>query len=73
MFIVASLSSQTVVQMTRSGGVSLIPCKVNGLNLNFIYDTGASDVSLSLTEAGFMLKNGYLAESDFVGITRIDT
>jgi clan AA aspartic protease (TIGR02281 family) len=67
MFIVASLSSQTVVQMTRSGGVSLIPCKVNGLNLNFIYDTGASDVSLSLTEAGFMLKNGYLAESDFVG------
>lgn len=67
MFFVASLSSQTVVQMTRSAGVSLIPCKVNGLNLNFIYDTGASDVSLSLTEAGFMLKNGYLAESDFVG------
>ena len=67
MFFVSSLSSQTVVQMTRSGGVSLIPCKVNGLNLNFVFDTGASDVSLSLTEAGFMLKNGYLAESDFVG------
>lgn len=67
-FLVVCVSSaQTVVQMTRSNGVSVIPCKVNGLNLNFIYDTGASDVSLSLTEAGFMLKNGYLAESDFVG------
>ncbi len=62
------LSSQTVIQMARSGGVSLIPCTVNGLSLNFIYDTGASDVSLSLTEAGFMLKNGYLADSDFIGV-----
>jgi clan AA aspartic protease (TIGR02281 family) len=53
--------------MTRENGVSVIPCKVNGLNLNFIYDTGASDVSLSLTEANFMLKNGYLTENDFIG------
>lgn len=65
--VVCVSSAQTVIQMTRSNGVSVIPCNVNGLNLNFIYDTGASDVSLSLVEAGFMLKNGYLAESDFIG------
>ena len=59
--------SQTVIKMKREGGVSIIPCKVNGLNLNFIFDTGASDVSISLTEANFMLKNGYLRESDFIG------
>ena len=51
--------SQTVIKMKKEGGVSIIPCKVNGLNLNFIFDTGASDVSISLTEANFMLKNGY--------------
>lgn len=53
--------------MKREGGVSTIPCMVNGLNLNFIFDTGASDVSISLAEATFMLKNGYLKESDIVG------
>jgi predicted aspartyl protease len=44
-----------------------MPCLVNGLKLNFIFDTGASDVSISLTEASFMLKNGYLKESDIKG------
>ena len=53
--------------MKREGGVSIIPCKVNGLNLNFIFDTGASNVSISLTEASFMLKNGYLEEGDIIG------
>ena len=60
-------NSQTVIKMKKEGGVSVIPCKVNGLNLNFIFDTGASDVSLSLTEASFMLKNGYLSSSDIKG------
>ena len=59
--------TQTVIKMKREGGVSIIPCKVNGLNLNFIFDTGASDVSISLTEASFMLKNGYLEKSDIIG------
>ncbi len=59
--------AQTVIKMKREGGVSIIPCKVNGLNLNFIFDTGASDVSISLTEASFMLKNGYLEKNDIIG------
>ena len=59
--------SQTVIKMKSEGGASIIPCKVNGLNLNFIFDTGASDVSISLTEASFMLKNGYLDISDIIG------
>lgn len=51
-------------------GTYEIPCKVNNLNLNFIFDTGASDVSISSTEALFMLKNGYLLESDITGKER---
>ncbi len=59
--------SQLVIQMKREGGVSIVPCKVNGLNLSFIFDTGASDVTISLTEASFMLKNGYLKKEDIIG------
>lgn len=50
--------------MSKEGGVYSIPCKVNGLPLKFIFDTGASDVTISLTEAIFMLKNGYLDKDD---------
>ncbi len=53
------------IQMTKDGGVYMVPCKVNGLTLSFILDTGASNVMLSLTEALFMIKNGYLKDSDF--------
>jgi len=45
----------------------LQPCVVNGLKLHFIFDTGASNVALSLSEALFMLKNGYLNETDLKG------
>jgi clan AA aspartic protease (TIGR02281 family) len=58
---------QVTIQMKREGGISIIPCKVNGLNLKFIFDTGASEVSISMTEATFMLKNDYLSEDDIVG------
>jgi clan AA aspartic protease (TIGR02281 family) len=61
------LQSQTVIKMKKEGGVSIIPCKVNGLKLNFIFDTGAGDVSISMTEASFMLKNDYLSTNDIKG------
>lgn len=48
-------------------GVLTMPCTVNGLRLRFIFDTGASSVCISSTEALFMLKNGYLDEEDIGG------
>ena len=42
-------------------------CSVNGLALNMIFDTGASDVSISKVEADFMLKNNYLSKDDIKG------
>jgi clan AA aspartic protease (TIGR02281 family) len=65
--IVFYVSAQDIIQMEKSGGVYKVPCKINGLGLKFIFDTGASDVSISLSEAVFMVKNGYLNESDFRG------
>lgn len=49
------------------GGTFEIPCDINGLALQMIFDTGASDVSISSVEANFMLKNGYLSEKDVKG------
>ena len=61
------LFSQTTIIMQKEGGVFTVPCTVNGLKLKFIFDTGASDVSISLTEALFMLENGYLNTEDIFG------
>lgn len=55
------------VPFTKEGGVCKIKCKINDLPLYFIFDTGASEVSLSMVEATFMLKNGYLSERDVIG------
>ncbi len=65
--VLAKLSAQTIIKMEKANGIFVMPCKVNELPLKFIFDTGASDVSISLTEAMFMLKNGYLKESDLIG------
>ena len=61
------LYSQVTIQMEKQGNVFYIPGKVNGLNLKFVFDTGASEVCISLSEAIFMIKNGYLSENDIVG------
>lgn len=48
-------------------GVYEVPCTINELPLKFIFDTGASTVSISSVEASFMLKNGYLKPEDIKG------
>lgn len=58
----------TEIAMTRKpGGTFEIPCDINGLPLQMIFDTGASDVTISSVEANFMLKNGYLSDKDVKG------
>lgn len=49
------------------GGTFEIPCAINGLGPQMVFDTGASDVTISSVEADFMLKNGYLSEKDVKG------
>ena len=51
----------------HKGGTFEIPCDINGLALQMIFDTGASDVTISSVEANFMFKNGYLSEKDIKG------
>ena len=63
----STLSDKIEVPFTPDGGCASVKCSINDLPLTFIFDTGASIVSLSQTEANFMLKNGYLTTKDFVG------
>lgn len=55
------------IPFTPQGGCASVKCSINDLPLSFIFDTGASIVSISQTEANFMLKNGYITSKDFVG------
>ncbi len=57
----------TEVPFTKEGGVCKVKCKINGLPLHFVFDTGASDVTLSMVEATFMMKNDYLKSTDVIG------
>ncbi len=58
------VNGQTKIKMEKENGVYYIPCKINGIPLRFVFDTGASDVSISLTEAKFMIKNDFLKKED---------
>lgn len=69
-FDVQDSKNITDVPFTKENGVCKVKCNVNGLPLHFIFDTGASDVTISMVEATFMMKNGYLNEKDVVGSQR---
>ena len=69
---VSEANSQTVIQLEKSvRGVYIIPCKVNGLNLKFIFDTGASSVIISESKVRDLLEKGYLTETDLFGISSL--
>lgn len=61
------VGGHTKVSMRKEGGVYLVPITVNGLNLDFIFDTGASNISLSSAEAMVMLRQGQITQDDIVG------
>lgn len=55
------------VPFSKEGGVYKVKCTINDLPLHFIFDTGASSVSISMVEANFMMKNDFLKSSDVIG------
>lgn len=55
------------IPFTVESGNCYVKCRINELPMRFVFDTGASDVSLSMVEATFMMKNGYLSDKDVVG------
>lgn len=64
------LSSSAEIPFTREQGVTKVKCSINDLPLHFVFDTGAADVTMSLVEANFMLKNEYIKPADIIGTAR---
>lgn len=61
-------SAQVTIQMEKEGGIYKVPCTVNGVKMKFIFDTGASTVSMSQTMAQFLLDGDYLSTNDIKGL-----
>lgn len=57
-------SSQKVIIINKNNNIYKINCKVDGIPMDFIFDTGASDVSISMTEANFLIKQGLITGED---------
>ena len=55
--------------MQKKDGVYWIDSKVNDIPMKFIFDTGATNVCISRTEALLMIKNGSLTEDDMIGLS----
>lgn len=55
------------IKMEKENGVYKIPVMVNGVKMYFIFDTGASLISISNVEASFLYKQGKLTEDDILG------
>lgn len=60
-------ASLTQIKMTEIGGVYHLPVKINGSEMFFILDTGASSISISMAEALFLVKNYKLLKEDLKG------
>jgi aspartyl protease family protein len=63
--------SGNTVKMTRQDGVYQIPVSVNNVPMYFIFDTGASFISLSAEEAAHLHRLGFLEESDVKGTAKL--
>ncbi|MBE7169920.1 MAG: retroviral-like aspartic protease family protein [Williamsia sp.] len=60
-------AGKTVVQMTKESGVYKIPVQINGVPMDFIFDTGAGLISISNVEASYLYKQGKLTDDDVIG------
>ncbi len=61
-------NNTNTIKMEKKHGVMTIPVVLNSvLKIDFIYDSGASDVSISPDVALTLIKTGTLKQEDFIG------
>ena len=61
---------KTVIKMEKRNGVYYVPVELNGTKMDFIFDTGAGIISISETEATFLMKQGTLTKDDIKGTSK---
>lgn len=61
------VKGKTVIKMKPENGIYMIPVEINGVQLNFVFDTGASLISISSDEASNLYNQGLLTNDDILG------
>lgn len=64
-----ALDSFSIPINNVGNGTYTVTCIVNDMPMDFLIDTGATNICISSLESDFMLKNGYISSSDLRGIT----
>lgn len=60
-------AAATEVPLVAQNGVYMVPVRINGaLSLNFVVDSGASEVQIPADAAQQLLRRGALREADFI-------
>lgn len=62
-----SVGGGKTVFMEERNGIYYVSCKINGVPAKFIFDTGASKISLSAGFAQELLDKGLLSDNDVLG------
>ena len=60
--------SETELKMENENGVKYVWIKINGILLRFIFDTGASDISISPAEVAVLYRQGTLKKEDILDV-----
>jgi hypothetical protein len=64
----STTGGQILVPLQRQGGTYVVPVLINkAITLNFIIDSGASDVSIPADVVSTLIRTGTLQDSDFLG------
>ena len=66
--VAGNASGTIAVSMRRAGGIYMVPVRINNaLTLNFLLDSGASDVSIPSDVVLTLVRTGTITKSDFIG------
>ena len=64
----ASQAGLTAIPLVKVGGAFTVPVIINGIiPLNFVVDSGASDVSIPADVVLTLMRTGTITQSDFMG------
>ena len=66
-----SIGKRTIRMRKSSGGVYYVPMRINGQELEFLFDTGASSILISKLEAELLEKQGRISAEDIEGTTEV--
>lgn len=65
--------SQLKLKTEKRNNLYIVPCKVNNVPMDFIFDTGATQVTISETVALKLIKNGSIKKEDIISNSNYKT